>query len=97
VIINCHTIKPIDTLTVINAARICGAIVTIEEHQIEGGLGSTVAEVISQEHPVPMEFIGVRGKFGESAKTYQELWKKHGLTKENIIESVKRVITRKSY
>lgn len=93
---NNHTIKPIDDISITNAARICEAIVTVEEHQIMGGLGSAVAEVVSQIHPVPIEFVGVHDSFGESAKTYQELWKKYGLTKENIIESVKKVILRKN-
>ena len=96
VVINNHTIKPIDDIAITNAARICGAIVTVEEHQIMGGLGSAVAEVVVQGHQVPMEFVGVRDQFGESAKTYQELWKKFGLTKENVIEAVKKVIIRKN-
>ena len=96
-VINNHTIKPVDDIAITNAARICGAIVTVEEHQVMGGLGSAVAEVIAQGHIVPMEFVGVKDVFGESAKTYQELWKKFGLTKENIIEAVKKVITRKNY
>lgn len=95
-VINCHTIKPIDDIAITNAARICGGIVTAEEHQVYGGLGSAVAEVVVQGHQVPMEFVGVRDSFGESAKTYQELWKKFGLTKENIIEAVKKVILRKN-
>jgi len=95
-VINCHTVKPMDDIAITNAARICGAIVTVEEHQIMGGLGSAVAEVVVQGHQVPMEFIGVRDSFGESAKTYQELWQKFGLTKSNIIEAVKKVIARKN-
>jgi transketolase len=95
-VINNHTIKPIDDIAITNAARICGAIVTVEEHQIMGGLGSAVAEVVVQGHQVPMEFVGVHDSFGESAKTYQELWKKFDITKENIIEAVKRVILRKN-
>jgi transketolase len=95
-VINNHTIKPIDDIAITNAARICDAIVTVEEHQVMGGLGSAVSEVVAQGHNVPMEFVGVRDTFGESAKTYQELWKKHGLTKENIIEAVKKVIIRKN-
>lgn len=96
-VINNHTIKPIDDIAITNAARICGGIVTVEEHQIYGGLGSAVAEVVVQGHQVPMEFVGVWDEFGESAKTYQELWKKFGLTKENIIEAVKKVILRKNF
>lgn len=95
-VINCHTVKPIDDIAITNAARICGGIVTIEEHQVYGGLGSAVAEVVVQGHQVPVEFVGVRDSFGESAKTYQELWKKFGLTEENIIEAVKKVILRKN-
>jgi transketolase len=94
-VINLHTIKPIDDIAITNAARICEAIVTIEEHQIMGGLGSAVAEVVAQTHPVPIEFVGVHDSFGESAKTYQELWKKFGLKKENVIEAVKKVLARK--
>jgi transketolase len=95
-VINCHTVKPIDDIAITNAARICGGIVTVEEHQVMGGLGSAVSEVVVQGHQVPMEMVGVRDSFGESAKTYQELWKKHGLTKENVIEAVKKVILRKN-
>lgn len=94
-VINNHTIKPIDDIAITNAARICGAIVTVEEHQIYGGLGSAVAEVVVQGHTVPMEFVGVRDLFGESARNHDELWKKFGLKKENIIEAVKKVIARK--
>jgi transketolase len=95
-VINNHTIKPIDDIAITNAARICGGIVTVEEHQIMGGLGSAVAEVVVQGHNVPMEFVGVKDSFGESAKTYQELWKKFGLSKENITKAVKKVILRKN-
>jgi transketolase len=95
-VVNCHTVKPIDDIAITNVARICGGIVTVEEHQIHGGLGSAVSEVIVQGHIVPMEFVGVRDSFGESAKTPDELWKKFGLKKENIIEAVKKVILRKN-
>jgi transketolase len=94
-VINLHTIKPIDELTIIRAAKTCGAIVTVEEHQIIGGLGSAVAEVLAKNFPVPIEFVGVKDSFGESAKDYDELWKKFGLKSENIIEAVKKVILRK--
>jgi len=95
-VINNHTVKPIDDIAITNAARICGAIVTVEEHQVMGGLGSAIAEVVVQGHNVPMEFVGVRDSFGESAKTPDELWKKFGLKKENIVEAVKRVLLRKN-
>jgi transketolase len=96
-VINNHTVKPIDDIAITNAARICEAIVTVEEHQIAGGLGSAVAEVTSQSQPVPIEFVGVNDSFGESAKTFDELWKKFGLKRENIIEACKKVITRKNF
>lgn len=96
VVINNHTIKPVDETTIIRAVRTAGAVVAVEEHQIAGGMGSAVAEVLARNFPVPIEFVGVKDVFGESAKTYQELWQKFGLTKETIIESVKKVITRKN-
>lgn len=96
VVINLHTIKPIDEQTLIHWAKVTGAVVTVEEHQIMGGMGSAVAEVLARNLPVPIEFVGVKDSFGESARNYQELWKKFGLTKENIIEAVKKVIARKN-
>jgi transketolase len=94
IVINNHTIKPIDEQTIVRAAKTTGAIVTIENHQINGGLGSTVAEVLAKNYPVPIEFVGVNDKYGESGKP-EELLKKHNLTKEGIIEAVKKVIVRK--
>jgi len=96
VVINLHTIKPIDEQTLTHYAKIAGAVVTVEEHQIIGGIGSAVAEVLSRNFPVPMEFIGVKDSFGESAKDYNDLWKKFGLKKENIMETAKKVILRKN-
>ena len=96
IVINLHTIKPIDEQAIIHAAKITGAVVTVEEHQIMGGMGSAVAEVLARNFPVPIEFVGVHDSFGESAKDYKELWQKFGLTKEKIVESVKKVILRKN-
>jgi transketolase len=92
-VINNHTIKPIDERAVIHAAKITGAVVTVEEHQVMGGMGSAVAEVLAKNFPVPMEFVGVQNSFGESGK-YEELLKKYGLTAKNIIEAVKKVLVR---
>lgn len=94
-IINNHTIKPMDKKTIIEAAKKTGAIVTLEEHQIMGGMGSAVCEILSQEYPVPIEMIGIRDRFGESGEP-QELLKAFGLTAENIIEAVKKIIKRKN-
>ena len=93
-VINCHTIKPLDKDTIIKAAEDCGAIVTVEEHQIHGGLGSAVAEVVSQNFPVPMKIIGVEDHFGESGEP-NELLEKFGLTVEAIVKAVTHVIRMK--
>jgi len=93
-VINNHTIKPIDTATISKAAKITGAVVTAEEHQINGGLGGAVAEVLGKNQPVPMEMIGVQDKFGQSGEP-EELMIKYGLKSKNIIEAIKKVIKRK--
>ncbi|MBI4127766.1 MAG: transketolase family protein [Parcubacteria group bacterium] len=93
-VVNSHTLKPIDSETIVAAARETGAIVTVEEHQIYGGLGSAVAEVIVAHQPVPMEFIGVRDRFGESGEP-AELIEAFGLGVSHIKEAVKKVIERK--
>ncbi|MGD0712277.1 MAG: transketolase C-terminal domain-containing protein, partial [Bacteroidales bacterium] len=91
-VINIHTIKPIDKEIIINAAKETGAIVTAEEHQVNGGFGSAVAEVLAQSYPVPIEFIGMKDSFGESG-TPRELMEKYGMTARHIIEAVKRVLS----
>ena len=93
-VINMHTIKPIDSQAIINAVKKTGAIVTAEEHQIIGGLGSSVSEVVSSKYPAPIEFIGVRDTFGQSG-TPEQLMNHYGLTQQSIIDAVERVITRK--
>jgi len=94
-VINSHTIKPLDKKTILQAAEETGAIVTVEEHQITGGLGGAVSELISQNYPVPIKIIGIEDRFGESG-TPNELLEKFGLTKENIIKAVTAVIRMKS-
>ena len=93
-VINCHTIKPLDKDTILKAAQDCGAIVTVEEHQITGGLGGAVAELISQYFPVPLKIIGIEDRFGESGEP-NELLKKFGLTKEAIMKAVTQVLRMK--
>ncbi|MFC1620918.1 transketolase family protein [Candidatus Omnitrophota bacterium] len=93
-LINLHTVKPIDRTTILKAARETGAIVTAEEHTIAGGMGSSVCEVLIQEYPVPVEFIGVKDRFGESGDP-DELFKIFELTAEDIAKAAKRVIARK--
>lgn len=93
-VINNHTIKPIDKLTLASSAKKTGAVVTVEEHQINGGLGSAVAEVLVENYPAPMERIGMPDTFGESGKP-EELLEKYGMSVKKIKETVKTVISRK--
>lgn len=93
-VINMHTIKPIDVEVINKAAQETGAIVTAEEHQMAGGLGGAVAEVVAQNFSVPMELIGVRDSFGESGKP-EQLLEAYGLKDKNIVEAVRKVLKRK--
>lgn len=93
-LINLHTIKPIDRDAIVKAARETGAIVTAEEHAVIGGLGGAVSEVLAQELPVPIEFIGVKNRFGESGSP-GDLFKIFELTGEDIARAAKRAIARK--
>lgn len=93
-VVNNHTIKPMDAETIINAAKTCGAVVTVEDHQIMGGMGSAVAEILAQNYPVPIEFIGMRDRFGESGEP-NELIEAFGMGKNSIKEAVKKVLQRK--
>lgn len=94
-VINNPTIKPLDEQTLVRSARTCGAVVSVEEHQVNGGLGGALSELFAKNYPVPMEFIGVQDRFGESGNP-DELLEKFGLKSKNIIEVVKKVITRKN-
>ena len=93
-VVNNHTIKPIDVLTIVAAAKKCGAVVTLEEHQIMGGAGSAVCEVLAEHFPVPVEMVGMPDSFGESGQP-EELIEKYGMGKDAIIRAVKKVIKRK--
>ncbi len=93
-VINNHTIKPIDEKMLVDVAKRCGAVVTVEDHQIMGGMGSAVSEVLAVNFPVPIEMVGVSDKFGESGQP-NELLKKYMMTKEDIIMAIKKVIKRK--
>ena len=93
-VINNHSIKPIDRTTLMQAARTCGAIVTAEEHQINGGMGSAVMEVVAESFPVPCERIGMKDTFGESGKP-SELLAKYGMTSKHIVQAARNVLRRK--
>ena len=94
-VLNNHTIKPLDKTTLLKAARDCGAVVTIEEHQIAGGMGSAVAELLSANYPIPMEFVGMQDSFGESGDPDQ-LLAKYGMSVAKIKEAVKKVMSRRA-
>ena len=90
-VINIHTIKPLDAEIIIKAAKETGAIVTAEEHNIIGGLGSAVAEVVCENCPVPMLRVGVEDKFGKSGKV-QPLLEEYGLTAQNIADKARKAV-----
>ncbi|HUO75468.1 MAG TPA: transketolase C-terminal domain-containing protein [Candidatus Paceibacterota bacterium] len=94
-VINNHTIKPMDTDAIVSAARTCGAVVTVEEHQVHGGMGSAVAEVLAAQQPTPMEFIGIQDSFGQSG-TPVELMQEYQLTAPFIADAVRRAVRRKA-
>lgn len=94
-VLNMSTIKPLDEEAVIQLAKTTGALVTAEEHNILGGLGSAVAEVVAEHCPVPVLRVGVEDVFGQSG-TPGELLAEYGLTKEKIVEKAKEAIARKS-
>jgi len=93
-VINLHTIKPIDRNAIVAIAKSAGAIVTAEEHQIMGGMGSAIAEVLAEEFPVPIEFVGMRDQFGQSGKP-DELMKHYKLDKEGIMVACRDAARRK--
>ena len=93
-VLDMHTIKPIDVAAIQRAAQETGAIVTAEEHLLDGGLGSIVARVVAEQHPVPMAFVAIRDTYAESGKG-DELLEKYGLTAADIVNAVKQVMARK--
>lgn len=93
-VLNLATIKPLDEEAIWRLAHEAGAIVTVEEHQIAGGMGSAVAECLAKHYPVPIEFIGVKDLFGQSG-TPEELLEHYGMSEKDIEEAVKKVLLRK--
>lgn len=94
-VVDLHTVKPLDEAAIDRAARETGCIVTAEEHQISGGMGSAVAEYLASHCPVPMEQVGVMDSFGESGQP-QELMDKYKLNQHAIAEKIRTVLIRKS-
>jgi len=93
-VVNSPSIKPLDEETIEKTARECGAVVTVEEHQVMGGVGSAIAEALARTYPVPIEFIGMQNSFGESGEPDQ-LLKKYRMDTDAIVDAVKRVVKRK--
>ncbi|GIM49345.1 transketolase [Capnocytophaga stomatis] len=93
-VINIHTIKPLDEEIILNSVKKTGCIVTCEEHNYYGGLGESVARVLTQRLPAPQEFVAVNDTFGESG-TPADLMKKYGLDKNGVIKAVEKVLKRK--
>jgi transketolase len=93
-VVNNHTIKPMDKDAIIEAAEKTGGVVTAEEHQLAGGMGSAVVEILAQNYPVPVKMVGVNDRFGESGDP-EVLMKAFGLTSKEIVAAVKEVIKRK--
>lgn len=93
-IINIHTIKPLDEEAILASVRKTGCAVSAEEHNVWGGLGESIAHVLSAQHPAPLELVGVRDTFGESG-TPDQLMEKYGLTATHIVEAAERAMARK--
>ncbi len=93
-LVSVHTLKPLDEETIVKTAREAGAVVSVEEHQIIGGLGGAVAESLARECPTPMEFVGMQDQFGQSGEP-KELLEHYGLGVSHIIEAIKKAIARK--
>ncbi len=94
-VINIHTIKPLDIEAIIDSVQKTKCVVTCEEHQINGGLGDSVAQVLSRFYPAPLEMVAVNDSFGESG-TPTQLLTKYGLSPDNIVSAVEKVMKRKS-
>ncbi len=92
-VINIHTIKPLDDEAILKSVAKTGRVVTAEEHQMNGGLGDSVAQLLARNNPTPIEYVAVDDSFGESGKP-EELFEKYGLGKSSIVEAVKRVMER---
>jgi len=93
-IINIHTIKPLDASAILKSVEKTGCIVTAEEHQMNGGLGDSIAQLLARKRPTPIEMVAVNDSFGESGKP-SELMEKYGLTRTDIVKSVEKILTRK--
>lgn len=95
-VINIHTIKPLDKEIIINAAKNTNAIVTAEQHVLNGGLGSVISSCVAKEYPVPIEMVGIDNRFGQSGDP-DVLFKEYDLTTECIVKAAKKAVSRKNH
>ena len=93
-VINIHTIKPLDSELILESVKKTGCAVSAEEHQLNGGLGDSIAQLLSRNYPKPLEMVGVNDSFGESG-TPEALMEKYGLNAKSIVASAKSAIARK--
>ncbi len=94
-VLNVHTVKPLDTATLVEAARATGAVVTVEDHSVIGGLGGAVAEALSENHPVTVKRVGVNDTFGGSSRSAEPFLREFGLTPEAIASAAESVIQKR--
>ncbi|MCH8329905.1 MAG: transketolase family protein, partial [Bacteroidetes bacterium] len=93
-VINIHTLKPLDKKAILNSVKKTGCVVTAEEHQMNGGLGDSVAQLLSTEMPFPQEYVAVQDTFGESGKP-EELLAKYNIDTKDIVKAAKKSISRR--
>lgn len=93
-VVNAHTVKPLDEATILDVTKKCGAVVSVEDHQVAGGLGGAIAELLARKSPAPMEFIGMQNVYGESGAP-NELVEKYGMGVGSIVAAAKKVLKRK--
>jgi len=94
-VVDMHTVKPMDTSAVIESAEETGAVVTVEEHSVIGGLGGAVSEVLSENYPTPLRRVGIMDRFGTSSRNYQRLLERYGLTPAAVAEAARQVLEAK--
>jgi transketolase len=91
-VLNVHTLKPLDEAALVMSAKKTGRVVTVEQHQVNGGLGGAVAEVLSENYPIPVKRMGVKDIFSESARELKQLLEHHKLTADDIVDNAQKLI-----
>ena len=94
-VVDMHTVKPLDQGSVIQSAKETGAVVTVEEHSVIGGLGGAVSEALSEQRPTPLRRVGIMDRFGSSSRNYQRLLERYGLTAAAVAEAASRVMEKR--